>query len=216
VASFARHLAHDLNNFATVIRTYSELLLADLPDGSTRSDAAEIYRSADTLISYLHRVTQFARAGTGQPVPQALLPTVRGVVDEFLEARELSPVRLVDAGEDAAEQAVFDGEWLRDALRELITNAREASPSTEAVEVVVRCGDNAGWTVIDVCDRGPGFSSALRGDPETPFVTTKHGVRGAGFGLTLAAAFAEANGGRLRRARDAGVTRVSLWLRVHE
>lgn len=218
VASFARHLAHDLNNFATVIRTYSELLMADLPEGSTRNDAAEIYRAADTLIAYLQRVTRFARAGTGRPIPQALLPTVRAVVDEFLEARDASPVRLVDGGADAPTHAVYDGEWLRDALRELITNARDASPGTHSIEVIMSQADDAGvrWAVIDVCDHGPGFSDALRGTPEAPFVTTKLGVRGAGFGLTLADAFAEANGGRLRRTREAGVTRVSLWLRVHE
>ncbi len=216
VAPYARRLAHDLNNFATVVRTYSELLMADLPDGSTRSDAAEIYRSADAMIAYLHRVTRFTRAAVGRPVPISLIAVARDVVEEFAEARDLAPVHLIG---DSAVPVVADPEWLREALRELILNAREAAPPASRIDVVVseqreRDGERRG--VIEVCDAGDGFADSLEGAPEEPFVTTKVGVRGAGFGLTIATAVAEACGAHVRRAREDGVTRVSLWLRVHE
>ncbi len=211
---YVRHLTHDLNNFATVIRTYGELLLAELPDGATRNDVVEIHRAADSLIAYVQRVSRFARTPTMRLVPVPLESTVRAVAEEFAEARERAMVRLFGA---APFDVVADPTWLTDVMRELVNNAREAAPSTSVVEIHVRRETDAAgrsWGVLEVCDRGAGFPDDLDGAPTDPFVTTKTGVRGAGFGLTLAAAFAHASGGALERVRDDGVTRVLLRLAV--
>ncbi len=62
---FAKRVSHDINNYSTVVRTYSELLLADLPVGNPmHADVEEVRRAADATVNYLQRVTQFARAGT--------------------------------------------------------------------------------------------------------------------------------------------------------
>src|SRR4051794_7973642 len=71
LALFARRMSHDMSNFVTVVRTYSELLLADLPpDGAVHSDVQEIHRAADAMIEYMQRIVRFAR--TTSTVPGAL------------------------------------------------------------------------------------------------------------------------------------------------
>lgn len=215
IGYFARKLAHDLNNFATVVRTYSELLLNDLPDGSTHDDVAEIHRAADAMVVYLQRIARFARTASLRPVEFALWPAAQAVVDDFLEARDRAPVRISGAS-DAVVMA--DPHWLRDVLHELIDNARDVAPPTSIIDVVVhesRGTDAARWVIVDVCDRGPGFADSVAPNAEDPFVTTKDGIRGAGFGLTIASVFAEQSHGRLVRSREDDVTRVGLWLRVH-
>ena len=75
---YARKIAHDLNNFATVIRTYSELLLSELPaDGGTHADVSEIHRAADAMIAYVQRVARFARAGSMRVNPIDSMPYSR-------------------------------------------------------------------------------------------------------------------------------------------
>ncbi len=214
LASFARKLAHDLNNFATVVRTYSELLLADLPAGAAREDVEEIHRAADAMVAYLQRVARFARTSGLRPTPRHVTPIVADVVAEFPDTDEFARLRM----EGQSDQLVkVDPTWLRDVIRELVVNAREAAPSSSTIVVAVlehASANDRDWVIVEVRDHGPGFSSAIAAHAEEPFVTTKDGVRGAGFGLTLASAFAEASGGRLMRTRDADLTRVALWIPV--
>lgn len=217
VAMFARKLAHDINNFATVVRTYSELLLADVPAGPTRDDVSEIHRASDAMVSYLQRVARFSRTSGLRPADVALLPLAQSVVTEFADAGAMAPV--VCAGTTTALVHV-DQTWCRDVLRELIVNAREAAPASTTVTVSLSDftdTENTRWVIADVRDGGVGFPATVAANAEEPFVTGKDGVRGAGFGLTLAAAFADASQGRLVRSRvrdgNAELTSVALWLR---
>lgn len=214
VTVFARKLAHDLNNFATVVRTYSELLLADLPPGSTHDDVSEIHRASDAMVAYLQRIARFARTNSLRPTEFALAPVVQSVIAELNGVGSDAPIQL--EGESATTVHV-DQAWLRDVLKELLVNAREAAPASTPVSVILRdAHDSEGvrWVVCDVRDSGSGFASTVSSHPEDPFATTKDGVRGAGFGLTLASAFANASQGRLVRSRVGEQTSVALWLRV--
>jgi signal transduction histidine kinase len=223
---FARKIAHDLNNFATVIRTYSELLLGDLPaESAAHADVSEIHRAADAMVSYVQRTARFARAGSmrARPTdPDVILQDVLGtqpVSDGQAAVRfDLTQGERVDSMET-------DAGWLADTVRELLVNAREAAPPDSAVDLtrtarlltapletsggVLAAGR---YLIVSVSDSGPGFAESVEGNAEEPFVTTKHGVRGAGFGLSIARAYARASGGVLTRDRHADRTNVSLWL----
>lgn len=203
---FARRVAHDLNNFATVIRTYSELLMADAPPGPAYEDLGEIHRAADAMVAYLKHIAEFSRSEPRQSPIE-----VEGAVAAVLSALQS------DAGAsvfvDGGTRACVHGDPARfaHAVRELVRNAREASPADRPV--VVRLLEEAPhWVVVRVTDEGPGFAAEIDEIAEDPFVSTKQGVRGAGFGLTIASVFARRTGGRLVRERVADRTHVSVWL----
>ncbi len=221
---YARKIAHDLNNFATVIRTYSELLLSELPaDGGTHADVSEIHRAADAMIAYVQRVARFARAGSMRVTPidvDALLADVVAALPSSIGAVHF------DRSSGAPLTAVAtDPNWLADVLLELIQNARDASPSGTGVVLTrdarvldatesfdVSSVPPGKWAIISVIDAGAGFADSVKANAEDPFVTTKDGVRAAGFGLTLAVAFARGQRGHLTRERVNDRTVVSLWL----
>lgn len=220
---FARRMTHDMSNFVTVVRTYSELLLADLPPaGTTFADVQEIHRAADAMIEYMHRIVKFARTGGARPGPVQLDDIVSDVLKSTTQTLR------INASLGANRVVYVDSMWLADAIRELITNACEASSQSSPIELrtwsetitapVVDCGmpiEPGNYALIEVADEGSGISSAIRADALDPFVTTKQAVRGAGFGLSVARSAAWNGGGQLvidtPTAAKSG-TRVRIWL----
>ncbi|MCA0375329.1 MAG: HAMP domain-containing histidine kinase [Gemmatimonadetes bacterium] len=202
---FARRVSHDLNNFSTVVRTYSELLLAELPaELPARADISEIQRAAEGMVAYLQRVTRFARASAMRRVR---LPIDEAIADAVAEFRGIAPARTVavPAVLDAAIEA--DPLWLRDVLGELLLNAHEAAPAGTPIALTVRIAE--GRVALAVRDQGAGVQGDWAEMCE-PFATTKNGVRGAGQGLALATSFALALGGTLTYHREGESTVVTL------
>ncbi|HYW32171.1 MAG TPA: HAMP domain-containing sensor histidine kinase [Gemmatimonas sp.] len=217
LALFARRLTHDLNNFATIIQTYTELVLPEITNPTARSDLGEVHAAAGDMVGYLRRVVRFSRTGSMVLLPVNVTGVVSEVVAALQENSDGSPLQLKG---ECTLPVHADALWLRDIARELIQNACEASPRdrTVVIELVQHGGvvaedaTGARWAVLRVVDEGPGFADAVAHNAEDPFVTTKDGVRGAGFGLTLAAAFAARVGGRLERYREQDRTHVELWM----
>lgn len=206
---FARRISHDLNNFSTVVRTYSELLLSELPpDSPTHADVTEIQNAAENMVQYLQRVTRFARASNMKKVPIPVDVAVAEAVEAF--RREVPGRTMGIVGASRAEISA-DPIWFREVLTELLKNAHEAAPADTAVDMHVSAANGA--VRVEVQDRGAGFSASLAHIGE-PFVTTKNGVRGAGLGLALANAFALALGGKLTTSRSGGTTSVCVTLPV--
>lgn len=205
---FAKRVSHDINNFSTVVRTYSELLLSDIPDGDPiHADIAEIHRAADATVEYLQRVTQFSRAANMRRVPVA----VDVGIDDALAvlATELGN-RSVHVSPGGG-QIHADAKWWRDVVIELLRNAHEAAPAGSAI--VVRSAVQDATVTVDVEDEGAGIPADLLETVTEPFVTSKEGVRGAGTGLAIVAAFVHTLGGSIQFERiDGPRTRVRLTL----
>ncbi len=206
---FARRLSHDLNNYATVVRTYSELLLADLPpDSPSRDDVEEIQRAADGMVAYLQRVTRFSRAGIMRRVKLSVDDGLQDVVSAFAAQQ---PDRRVEVGARTGATIEADAQWFRDAMMELLLNAHDAAPlDTPLRWVAVSTVDTI---TLALHDHGPGVPSELANLFE-PFGTSRPGVRGAGQGLALVKAFALAAGGDVSVGRDGAETVFSMTLPV--
>lgn len=227
VGHFARKVSHDLNNFATVIRTYGELLLAELPtDSRAHADVQEMHRASEAMVEYLERVARFGKSGAGKARMVDVDTVVRDAVcalDDEQADHSSIPIRVV--GESGA-RAFVDSHWFGDVIQELLRNAREASAPGQTVTVTTSlCFDGSRASCADlsladvppmllitVADDGPGFADVVSANAEDPFVSTKGDERGAGFGLALASAFARQFRGQLERARVDGRTYVSLGL----
>ncbi len=218
---FARRVSHDINNFSTVIRTYSELLLSDLPDGDPRrADVQEIHRAADATVQYLQRATQFTRAQHMRRLPTA-------VNDGITDAHAMLVAELGDRDVHVTlegGQIYADASWWRDVMIELLRNAHDAGPPGSTI--VVRSTVRDGAVIVTVEDEGAGIPADLQASVTEPFVTSKQGVRGAGIGLAIVAAFVSTIGGAIHFQRGNAVsdatsvgaprTRVSLVLPVHD
>jgi signal transduction histidine kinase len=107
-------------------------------------------------------------------------------------------------------QARVDEAQLKQALFNLLRNAREAMPNGGAVTVGVRPAADGGVD-ITVDDQGSGIDEHVRERLFEPFFTTKD--HGTGLGLAITRQIVQGHGGEIRcLPRDSGGTRIWIHL----
>ena len=213
---FVADASHELRSPLTVLK-------GDIDVALRRERTPEEYRAAlessreevDRMTALAENLLTLARAdaglAAGQMRPVDLAAVARHVVER--ETRSAAEARIVLAVEATAASARGDAPLLERAVGNLVENAIKHSPPGS--RVTVRCGARAGASVVEVEDSGPGiapehaphvFDRFYRGDP------ARSRGSGAGLGLPIARAIAEAHGGRLElvRAAPGALFRVTL------
>ena len=163
-------LAHELRNPLAAIKGHAQLLEESL-DPANAPRARRVVDQAIRLEAIVNELLDFARAGRVERVPVDIVALVREVAEDEPQVRV----------EGDAVVWPVDPPKLRAVLRNLLRNARQASP--EGAVVTVSVGIDGATLVIVVRDQGHGIAP---GDEEkifTPFYTTR--TRGAGLGLAV-------------------------------
>ena len=210
VGRLAGGVAHDFNNVLTVIRTASELLVADLAhDDARRADAAEIRDAAARgatltrqLLAFSRRQVLRLRSVNANAVVTQLEPMIRRLVEENVAvetrlAPDLSRIK-VDPGQ------------LEQVLLNLVVNARDAMPQggTLLIETVNVLLDDAypqshlstrpgPYVALTVTDTGCGMDAATQSRLFEPFFTTKPAGQGTGLGLATVYGIVKQSGGNI-------------------
>jgi signal transduction histidine kinase len=211
IGKMAAHVTHEVRNPLSSIALNLELLEDDLrgnaeASGLLRAIRAEVDRLTALSEQYLSVARQqplmLEEEDVGQVVGEAVEFSKgdlarHGVELAFHTDPDLPPARL---DESQLKQAVFN----------LIRNAREAMPSGGRVELVVCRADGGGIDVI-VDDEGSGIDDEARARLFEPFFTTKK--HGTGLGLAITRQIVEAHGGAIAcEARPRSGTRMRIHL----
>ena len=185
-------IGHDLKTPLAALRVRIESVEDDAERGRMAAGIEDITRTLDDILS-------LARVGRATEPPERteLAALASSVVEEFEDMGD--PVTLVEGSRVVAPVHVT---WAKRALRNLVSNAvRYGGIAT--VEIL-REGNEA---VLRVSDSGPGIPPERLSDMTEPFTrgeaSRNRETGGAGLGLTLARAIAEAHGGRLVLANRA-------------
>ncbi|MBW3664913.1 MAG: PAS domain-containing protein [Actinobacteria bacterium] len=217
-ADFVARVSHELRTPLTPIKGFAHALLdrGDQVDAAQRQHAlASIAAQADELGHLIEDLLLVSRL-TAQDVDLSGELSVEPVeVAELLDGARSwfatqHPERAAFVQDPAVPGArvLADPHRARQVLGQLLDNAVKFSPADSAVDVEVRTGDD-GTVHLDVCDRGPGVPGDKREEIfeqfhrlEAPMRMT---TRGAGIGLSIARAFAEAMDGAVTvTERDGG------------
>jgi two-component system cell cycle sensor histidine kinase/response regulator CckA len=200
VGRLAGGVAHDFNNILTAIGGYTDLLLADLPEGDRRRhDVDEIYKAAQRAAALTQQLLAFSRRQVLQPKVidlKALVTDIekmlrRLIGEDILFATVLHPrTGNVRADPGKIEQVIVN----------LAVNARDAMPDGGRLTIETRNVQlDESYTVdhptvvpgpyvlLTVSDTGVGMTDETKARIFEPFFTTK--VRGKGTGLGLATVY---------------------------
>jgi signal transduction histidine kinase len=175
---------------------------------------------ADRLARLADRLLVLSRASQGRlPVLRAQT-SLRELLDGSAQLfRSTAATNGVDIEVDAPDVTVdVDATRVRQAVDNLVDNAIRFAPANSTV--LIRSAVAGDSLRIDVVDSGPGFAPGIRERALEPFVQDGHhwseGREGAGLGLAIVNAIAEAHDGTVavESAPDGGaVVAVTLALR---
>jgi PAS domain S-box-containing protein len=200
VGQLAGGIAHDFNNLLTVILSYSQMLLSDLPAASPAvADVREIEGAAGRAASLTRQLLAFSRQQILRPAPMAVNDVIANL-QKLL--RRLVPEDIaIDTAQDAQVDIIeADAGQIEQVLVNLVVNARDAMPTGGAVFIGTRnidILDGSGplshdgtpipqgqYVVLEVRDSGSGMAPETMARMWEPFFTTKETGKGTGLGLS--------------------------------
>ena len=211
VGKMAAHVTHEIRNPLSSIALNLELLEEDLTQAAPEARALvrAIGNEVDRLTSLSEQYLAFARQRPSSVAPEELGDVVREACEFVRRELEKVGVRLELSIDEGVGSVTVDESQIKQALFNLLRNARDAMPEGGVVRVEVRAlGPNA---EIVIEDEGTGIDPEVRARLFEPFFTTKN--HGTGLGLVITRQIVEAHGGALELGeRSPRGTRVTLRL----
>jgi two-component system sensor histidine kinase KdpD len=200
-------VSHDLRTPLAAI-TGSATTLRDEPslDPAVRDElVAAICDEAERLERLVSNLLDMTRLESGAVEPKREWIPVEELVGGALTRLErmLAGRRVVTAVGDELPLVSVDPVLLEQLLVNLLENAAKYSPDGSEIRIAAR--GEGGAVVLEVSDRGPGIPA---GDEERIFERFQRGVHprigGAGLGLAIVRAIAQAHGGTVLARNDVG------------
>jgi signal transduction histidine kinase len=203
--------SHELRTPLAVLRAELDLALlrARTPEETERT-LRNASRETDRLVRLAEDLTVLARVRDGRlpvrRVPVSLGPFVEQICTAYRARGELAGIEICGKADGASVR--MDPSRIRQAIEGLLDNALRSTPAGGRIDIVAAAQD--GTVRIEVRDSGRGFPAAMLERGIEPFAANAAGAlnggvdgeRGAGLGLSIVRAVAEAHGGSVDLAND--------------
>ncbi len=215
IGKMAAHVTHEIRNPLSSIGLNIELLEEELARDRTRSEPLQllsaIAREVERLGLLSEEYLRVARLPSPRMEAEDIATTAREVVAFARPEIERAACTVSLHVDDDLPPALFDEAQIRQAMLNLLRNAREAMREGGAIDVRVVADGMSVALVVE--DRGGGISEEIRARVFDPFFSTKG--EGTGLGLAITRQIVEAHGGSITcAAREGGGTRFRITLPI--
>jgi signal transduction histidine kinase len=215
IGKMAAHVTHEIRNPLSSIGLNIELLDEELGAAGVRGESKSLLQAITREVQRLEHLSEEYLRVARLPSPRMEADDVAGVVREIVDfARpeiERASCKVALEIEPDLPPALFDEAQIRQALLNLLRNAREAMSSGGDIDVGVAAEGMS--VVVSVRDRGGGIPDDIRARVFDPFFSTKG--EGTGLGLAITRQIVEAHGGTVTcEPRDGGGTVFKLALPI--
>jgi signal transduction histidine kinase len=214
-----------MNNILSLFHGYLGLLIDDKKlDRDTMAGLLRIRDSAEAATRLMDRTKALATPSSSQwrqIAPDDFLKTLLPSLNLFADRG----IRIQVSCDPDIPPLWADTTRLRMALKEIVKNACEASPSNGIVEISVKpyarsvrtrgklpTNPPISWTAITVSDSGKGIPRELNEKIFQPFFSTKNKLDSTGLGLSVALGLVQQLGGAIRLQSRPGKTMVKVLL----
>lgn len=194
----AAALAHELNQPLAAVSSYARASQIIVRNGAVQVDlltetlsklVAESGRAAEVV----QRLRDFFMAGEMNLVPIAMGQLAHHVVDRLTPLWPRAVIEVAETG--IAPLLLADRTQMAVVLRNLLTNALEATALEPSPKVILQVVATASFLEVAIRDNGPGVPEADVDRIFEPFETSR--ATGMGMGLAICRALVEAHGGRV-------------------
>ncbi|MEZ4298406.1 MAG: ATP-binding protein [Polyangiaceae bacterium] len=217
IGKMAAHITHEIRNPLSSIGLNVELLEEEIA-GQEGAESTALVTAIKAEVDRLSRIAEQYLSVARRPRPHFARERLDDLVRELLAfvQPELARAKVradIDT-DDAASEVELDESQLRQALLNLVRNAREAMPEGGTLSVSVRSIEPAAAEIV-IEDEGVGIPEEVIANVFDPFFTTK--ARGTGLGLAVTREIIEAHGGHITcERRTPRGTRFRIWLPRHQ
>ncbi len=215
-SEFLANISHELRTPLHGITSYARFGIDEV-QSAERDELGDYFRRVDqcaqSLLNLVNDLLDLAKLEAGKMTfdlrTGSLAETVSLVVDEFRSTSHCQQIRVDYEPPECDTTARFDGEKIKQVLRNLLANAVKYSPRGGTVRVTLR--QVGGSLLLSVRDHGPGIPDEELESIFDKFVQsskTKSGSGGTGLGLAICREIVSGHGGRVWAENnvDGGVT----------
>ncbi|MGW2522681.1 sensor histidine kinase [Streptomyces sp. NPDC001617] len=217
--SFAADASHELRTPVASVRGHAELALlhpGPVPPEITRA-LERIAAESSRMGEMVDEMLLLARLDAGRPLEREPVDLTMLVLDAVTDARAAGPDHrwTLDLPEEPLT-VPGDAHRLHQLLANLLANARLHTPA--GTKVTVSLETEGTWAILKVHDNGPGIPEDIQPGVFERFTRAEHRRRpgsvggGAGLGLSIVAAVAEAHGGAVELESRPGSTTFTVRL----
>jgi signal transduction histidine kinase len=195
VGRMAAHITHEIRNPLASVGLYLELLSDEIGENP---EAGRLVKSLSNEVDRLSEITETYLRFVRLPKPKLEREDLGALASSVMEFSrgELSQAHIdLDlAIASGLPEVAADESQIRQALLNLVRNAKEAMPQGGRIRVAVGLVAS-GWVRLAVGDSGPGISPENLSKIFDPFFSTKE--KGTGLGLALVQQIVSDHGGRI-------------------
>lgn len=231
VGQLAAGVAHDFNNFLTIILGYSDLMLDDVPpEAHIRESIGQIRKAGERAAALTRQLLAFGRKQMMAPV---VLDLNLHIAELQMMLRRLigADIELVTELQEGLGRVKIDPGQVEQLVMNLMVNARDAMPTggrivIQTVNVVLselQVQQNGelppgNYSQISVTDTGCGMTPETLSRIFEPFFTTKEVGKGTGLGLATVFGIVKQSGGTIEveSKPDEGSTFRAYFPQVNE
>lgn len=206
LATLAGGLAHEIRNPLSVFNLNVELLIEDFENPESPRDRRALQRlkllekECQHLERILNDFLEFIRAGSLALEATDLNDMVRELADYFLPQFQEARIEISPHLAGNLPVVKLDRRLFRQALINLIQNARQAMPNGGVLELQTYVDREQ--AVLEVIDTGQGMDERTQAKMFDAFYSTKQ--NGSGLGLPTVRRIVEAHGGTIACASEVG------------
>ncbi|MBC86540.1 MAG: hypothetical protein CL677_05110 [Bdellovibrionaceae bacterium] len=195
IGHLAGHIAHELNNPLTGIRSLAQLVLEEEPLSETmRSDLTEVEKASARCQNIIKNLLEFSsdketseeQVASLSEIVEKTLPFLKTAMGDFRR-----DIRLLEDGDEIR----CEPQLLQQVIFNLINNACQAMQGSGELSIVESIEDDV--VKLSVKDSGSGIDSANLERIFEPFYTTKEKGQGTGLGLSMCKRIVESYHGKI-------------------
>jgi two-component system NtrC family sensor kinase len=195
LGKMAAGVAHEINNPLGGILLYSNLILEDLPEGSsTHENARKIIQQTIRCKEIVQNLLDFSRIHTRDMGPLKINDVINTCLNLVKDQSMFHGIEVETRFAEMVPEVIGDRDRLEDVFLNLFINAADAMKGNGKLTITSKLDLDDSVKIL-VTDTGEGIGEEHLPHIFEPFFTTKEPGKGTGLGLSIAYGTVRKHGG---------------------